>query len=67
MENNITLDLKETGRESVDLGEGQVVGCCKDGSEPSSSIKFGKCLEHLRIYKLLRQGCAVTYLHYCCY
>jgi len=44
------MNFKGTGRESLYLGVGQVVGCCEDGSEPSGSIKFGKCLEQLRIY-----------------
>jgi len=39
-----------TGRESVCLGEGQVVRCCEDGSEHLGSIRFGKCLEQRRIY-----------------
>jgi hypothetical protein len=44
-EDNIKMDLQETGREDVawiHLGQGQVVGCSEHGNETSGSIKFTK-------------------------
>jgi hypothetical protein len=37
-EDNIGLDLREIGSESVD-GLGPVAGCCEHGNEPSGSIR----------------------------
>jgi hypothetical protein len=45
-------DLKQTGREVVDgliwLRTGEFAGCCKDGHEPSGSMK---CREKLSAYQ----------------
>jgi hypothetical protein len=47
-----TPSLKEqNGRELNGLigsGQGQMAGSCQHGTESSGSIKYGKCLQHLR-------------------
>jgi hypothetical protein len=49
-EDNIKIDLRETGLVYVELdgcgsGEGPVAGCCVHGNEASGSTKVGKFLE----------------------
>jgi hypothetical protein len=47
-EDNIVMDLKEIVFGDVDWigsGQGQVVGSCEHGNEPSGSINCGKFLD----------------------
>jgi hypothetical protein len=39
-------------------GQGQVVGSCQCGNEPSGSIKLGEFLDWLRTCQLLRKNSA---------
>jgi hypothetical protein len=46
-ENNVRMDLRETGWEVVDWihraqGQGPMAGCCEHGNEPSGPIKSEK-------------------------
>ena len=60
-QNIIKMDLKVIGLESVDWsgsGQGHVAGCCKDGSDPSGSIKWGEFLGYLTNCLLQQKVCA---------
>jgi hypothetical protein len=57
MEDNIEMNLKETGWEDMDWiqwasRQEQVAGCCEYGNEPLGSIKCRKFLDKLRSCQL---------------
>ena len=60
-QNIIKMDLKVIGLESVDWsgsGQGHVAGCCKDGRDPSGSIKWGEFLGYLTNCLFQQKVCA---------
>jgi hypothetical protein len=57
-ENNIKMDLIETGYEGMDwiqLAQHRVVGSCEHGNAHSASINSGKFLDYLRDYYVLKR------------
>ena len=58
------MDLEEAGcggmnwHERAGSGQGQLVGTCECGNEPSVSIKCGEFLDRLRTGQLLKKDAA---------
>ena len=57
------MDLQEVGCVGYGLdragsGQGQVVGICEYGNEPSGSLKYGEFLDQLKTGQLRKKGSA---------